>query len=195
MRCRPIFHKPSIKKLLLLVLCLLPVAARAQHRLRPYAGLHGSGDAQMYFLGPSAQVGADYRIDGFWSLTSYVHYFGRRIDRTGPNSQFEKASLDCLTGAILAEMRFGHQPNRGMFVGAGVAAQRVEVNFSSDWTLGWHEFRRDILPAIRFGYAFPIGPHRLTAELNATGPYQERTAQFTSTELITQLGVGTRFMW
>lgn len=184
-----------MKKLLLLAFCLLPVAVSAQHKLRPYVGLHGSGDAQMYYLGPSGQIGADYRINSFCGLTSYVHYFRRRIDRTEANNQFEKASFDCLTGALLVQVHLGSKPNRGLFAGAGAAAQRVEDDFKSDWTLGWHTIRRGVLPAIRLGYAFPIGPHQLTAELNATGPYQERTAYYTSTELITQLSVGTRFVW
>ncbi len=184
-----------MKKLWLLAFCLLPVAANAQHRLRPYVGLHASGDAQMYYLGPSGQIGVDYRINNSWGLTSYGHYFRRRIDRTETNNQFEKGSFDCLTGAFLVQVYFGNKPNRGLFAGVGVAAQRVEDNFKSDWSLGWHTIRRDVLPAIRFGYAFPIGPHHLTAELNATGPYQERTTYYIDTELITELSVGTRFIW
>ncbi|OGX89265.1 hypothetical protein BEN47_07655 [Hymenobacter lapidarius] len=174
---------------------MLPAAVSAQHRLRPYAGLHGSGDAQMYYLGPSGQIGADYRIKDSWGLTTYGHYFRRRIDRKEANNQFEKASFDCLTGAVLVQFYFGGKPNRGFFAGAGVAVQRVEDDFVSDWNPGWYDLRSDVLPAIRFGYAFPVGSHQLTAELNATGPYQERTVYYTHTELITQLSVGTRFIW
>ncbi|GAA4384456.1 hypothetical protein [Hymenobacter koreensis] len=184
-----------MKRLLLLSVFLLPVTASAQHKLRPYAGLHASGDAQMYYLGPSGQIGADYRINHSFGLTTYIHYFRRRIDRTEANNGFEKGRFDCLTGAVLAQVHLGQKPERGLFVGAGIAAQRWEDKFESDWTSGWHTIRRNVLPAIRFGYAFPVGQHHLTAELNATGPYQERTAQGSYTELITQLSIGTRFVW
>ncbi|UYZ59558.1 hypothetical protein [Hymenobacter latericus] len=183
-----------MRKTLFLLAGLLPFTGQAQHKLRPYAGLHASGDAQMYYLGPSGQLGADYRFNHVLGATAYVHYFRRKIDRAS-GASFEDGRFDCRTVALLAQVHLGAKPERGLFAAAGVAAQRLEDEYRADWTGGWHTVRRNVLPAFRLGYAFPVGPHQLTAELNATGPYQERDAYGTYTELITQLSLGTRLVW
>lgn len=183
-----------MRPVILFALLLIPGSIMAQRQLRPYVGLHGSGDAQMYYLGPSVQFGADYRFFTRFGLTTYVHYFRRRIDRTYGNFEFEKGKFDCLTGALLLQAYLGRKPARGMFLGFGGAVQYLNNDFTSDWT-SFQARRLNLLPAFRVGYAFPLGEHQITAELNATGPYHEGDQYSGSTELITQLSFGTRFVW
>ena len=180
--------------LILFALLLLSGTVVAQRHFRPYAGLHGSGDAELYYLGPSMQLGADYHFSNRLGLTAYGHYFRRRIDWESDDYEFTKAKFDCLTGALLVEVRLGQKPTRGMFVGAGMAVQHLDDDFESDWTR-FHVTRLNVLPAIRIGYSFPVGKHLLTAELNATGPHSEEDEYGRLTELITQLSLGTRFVW
>ncbi|GAB2947791.1 hypothetical protein GCM10027048_10970 [Hymenobacter coalescens] len=174
---------------------LLAGLATAQHQLRPYAGLHASGNADMVYVGPSVQIGADYRPLRRLGLSTYVHYFRRRFDRNFAN-EFEEGKFDCLTGAALLELRLGRQPERrGLFVGAGVALQYLKDDYHSYWARVYTLRKHDVLPALRLGYAFPLGRHQLTAELNATGPYHEGDEYSSYTELLTQLSVGTRLVW
>ena len=51
-------------------------------------------------------------------------------------------------------------------MGAGIAGQYVRDNYVSDYQT-IQKSRYNVLPAIRLGYAFPLGSHQLTAELNA----------------------------
>jgi hypothetical protein len=179
----------------LCALLLLSGAAAAQHKLRPYLGLHASGNADMVYVGPSAQLGLDYRPLRHLGLSAYAHYFRRRFDRNFAN-EFEEGKFDCLTGALLLEVRLGRQPERrGFFAGGGLALQYLKDDYHSYWARIYQERKRNVLPALRLGYAFPLGRHQLTAELNATGPYNEATEYGSYTELITQLSLGTRLVW
>ncbi|RTQ47760.1 hypothetical protein EJV47_17725 [Hymenobacter gummosus] len=179
----------------LTALLLLPGAAAAQHKLRPYLGLHASGNADMTYVGPSGQLGADYYPLRRLGLSAYAHYFRRRFDRNF-NNEFEEDKFDCLTGAVLLELRLGRQPERrGFFAGAGVALQYLKDDYHSYWARIYTLRKRDVLPAFRLGYAFPLGRHQLTAELNATGPYSETRPTSHYTESITQLSLGTRLVW
>jgi hypothetical protein len=82
-----------------------------------------------------------------------------------------------------------------LFFGGGLAIQQLENKFDSSWSY-WQKKRTNVLPAIRIGYAFPLWQHRLiTAEINATGPYQKQEYLYTYTELVTQLSLGTRIIW
>lgn len=182
---------------LLIGLLLLSGAATAQRRLRPYLGLHASGDAEMFYLGPSAQLGADYRLTSHLGLGGYLHYFRRRIDRDFGNYQTEQGRFDCLTGAVLLDVRLGRQPERrGPFVGGGLALQYLRDEYQTNRLRIYTLRKHDVLPALRLGYAFPLGRHQLTAELNATGPYSEfNDYGGSTTELITQLSLGTRLLW
>ena len=148
----------------------------------------------MFYIGPSGQLGADYRFSQYFGLSVYGHAFVRRIDRDFGNFKFERGKFDCLTTALLLDFHPGGNPVRGAFLGAGIAGQYLRDDYVSDYQT-INRQRYDVLPAIRLGYAFPLGGHQLTAELNATGPYSEKTPNGSITELLTQLSLGTRFVW
>jgi len=181
----------------LLVFLLFAASAQpvcAQQRWHPYVGLHASGDAALYYLGPSLQVGTDYHFNGRIGLTGYLHSYRRSLTRTDP-MHYEKGHFHSLTGAVLVELRPARKAPRGFQLAAGLAVQQVDSEFDSRWAY-WDERRTNVLPALRLGYAFPLlQRHLLTAELNATGPYQERGYGYTYTEIITQLSLGTRIIW
>ena len=181
--------------LLIVGLGTLPTYAQQRLGLRPYLGIHASGDAEMYYLGPSFQVGSDYRFTERWGLSAYVHSYRNRVDEED-DYHYEKGKFNCFTGALLLEFHAGRQMSRGMFFAGGVAVQRVKDVFDASWGAHWNDERTGPIPAIRFGYAFPLRKtHCITAEINATGPYQERYGYSGSTELITQLSLGTRLIW
>lgn len=169
-------------------------AAQSPSKFRPYAGLHGSGDAAMFFLGPSVQFGVDYHCAEPLRLSAYTQYARSRIDRRVSPAEFEQGRLDGLTLALLAEVHLGRTPERGMFVGAGGAWQLVSVEVLNN-LFYLLEDRAILVPALRVGHAFRLGTHQLTAELNATGPYHVSDEFGSHTELITQLSLGTRFVW
>ncbi|MGY2131970.1 hypothetical protein ACW9KT_07065 [Hymenobacter sp. HD11105] len=183
-----------MKLLLFLLLTVGVVPVIAQQKWRPYAGIHASGDAEMYYLGPSFQLGTDYYFNDRLGLTGYVHSYRRGITNTDP-ADYEKGHFHCLTGAVLFELRPGKKALQGLFLAGGLAVQQVDSEFDSSWAY-WDERRTNVLPVIRIGYAFPLlQRHLITVEINATGPYQERKYLSTYTEIITQLSLGTRIIW
>lgn len=183
-----------MKSLLLILLAAGALPVCAQQKWHPYVGLHASGDAEMYYLGPSFQLGTDYHFNDRVGLTAYLHSYRRSITKTDP-ADYEKGHFYCLTGAVLFELRPSKKAPQGLFLAGGLAVQQVDDEFDSNWAY-WDEHRTNILPAIRIGYAFPLlQRHLITAEINATGPYQEQGYQSTYTEIITQLSLGTRIIW
>ncbi|MBA2745633.1 MAG: hypothetical protein H0U44_05350 [Flavisolibacter sp.] len=166
--------------------------------MKPFIGIHATGDAEMYYIGPSIQAGSDLSLNQNFILSGYLHFFPRQIDRTYENGEFEKGSYRTFTAAILLEKKWRKRYDKGFFLAGGLAYQYLNDDFSAHFA-NWHRIRHILLPALRTGYSFPIGKHQLTAELNATGPsfYKLEDNGFTSnvTEILSQISIGTRFIF
>lgn len=182
-------------KALSIILLLGPICA-SQSRLHPYLGLHVSGDAQLYYVGPSFSVGTDVTLTNTFSLTGYIHYFPKNVDKTYSNGDFARGRYRSTTAALLGEIFLGKTPEKGMFVAAGVSVQHTKDDFKSSWTTLDQE-RTIVIPALRVGYMFPISAQKkLALELNATGPYAYKSEDngyiIHSLEVLTQLSLGSR---
>ena len=98
-------------KVLSIALLLGSICA-GQSRLHPYVGLHVSGDAQLYYVGPSFSVGTDVRLTKTFSLTSYIHYFPKNVNKTYSNGDFARGHYRSATAALLGEISLGETPER-----------------------------------------------------------------------------------
>src|SRR6266705_1058700 len=58
-------------------------------RLHPYMGIHISGDAEMYYIGPSLQAGIDYQLRKKIVLSTYFHHYLKRVDKKEYGGNFE----------------------------------------------------------------------------------------------------------
>jgi hypothetical protein len=162
-------------------------------RWHPYIGIHLSADAEMFYLGPSFQIGTDFQLKRKILLTSYFHYYSKKIKNNYNNSFSENGKFKTFTGAVLCQINPGKNLRRSFFIAGGVAIQSWRDIYASGNT-AWDEKRITILPAMRLGYFFPAGWHKLAVELNWTGPYSYSDGTTDAIEIATQLSLGVRFI-
>jgi hypothetical protein len=186
----------KLKGALLIVAMAFSIFSFCQSKWQPYLGLHASGDAELFYLGPSFQVGTDFVISKKSALTSYLHFFPKKVNNSYTDGSFEKGKYRSLTAALLFEGRLGRTSNKGTYLAGGLAFQSLKDDFSSNTNM-WNMERNIIVPAIRIGYAFPFKVNKVTIELNATGPsnYKIDDNPFTGEiiEILTQISIGTRY--
>jgi hypothetical protein len=177
-----------------LISFLISSSLLSQIQLHPYVGLHISGDAEMYYLGPSLQAGADLQLRKKLLLTSYVHYFKKKVDRTEADGSFERGKFKTVTVAALIQFNTSRKSSKSFFIAGGFCVQQWHDAFVSDYS-AWNTQRKNFLPAMRVGYFFSKGKNKLTIELNATGPYSYSDYGWQTVEILTQLSLGTRFIF
>jgi len=166
----------------------------SQLRLNPYVGLHISGDAEMYYIGPSLQIGADLQLKKRLLLTSYIHFFQKKVNRTEPGGLFENGSFKTITVAALIQTNISKKLTRSFFFAGGFCVQRWNDKFISDYA-SWDLQRTTLLPAIRIGYFFSTGKNKIAIELNGMGPYFYTDGEWNGVEILTQLSVGMRYIF
>lgn len=160
----------------------------------PYAGLHLSSDAELYYLGPSFQVGLDVNLKRRLALGTYFHYFYVGVNNRD-NGLTEKGRMRTFTWACLLQWDAGAGWYKGFFTGFGIALQREADRFSGRWST-WDDKRTTVTPAIRLGYTFPAGLHAIAIEFNGTGPYSYNDGPYsTITEIFTQVSFGGRYIF
>jgi hypothetical protein len=163
-------------------------------RWHPYGGLHLSSDAEMYYLGPSFQVGMDVNLARRIALSTYLHYFYVGVNNRDNAGLVEKGRMRTFTGSLLIQLDAGVGWYKGVFIGFGIALQRYADRFIGG--LGtWDDKRSTVTPAIRIGYLFPAGLHAIAIEFNGTGPYTYNDGPSTITEIFTQVSFGGRFVF
>ena len=186
-----------MKILLLMISLLFSAALFSQPRLHPGVGIHISGDAQMYYIGPSFQLGADYYLKKRILLCGYLHSFSKWVDKTYPDNSFEKGRFKTTTVAVLVQFNLSKKPSHSIFIAGGIAAQKWADKFESSWA-DWNKKRTTLLPALRLGYFFTMSHIKMAIELNGTGPYsyneEEGGVTWGVTEVLTQLSAGLRFI-
>lgn len=164
------------------------------HRWQPYAGIHVSGDAEMYYVGPSFQAGMDYFLKKRILVSAYIHYFSKKVNNVSTGGFFENGKFKTITGTILIQTNTAKKLNRSIFFAGGVAVQRWRDNFSSSYD-NWDDKRTTFTPAIRLGYFFPIEKNKMSVELNGIGPYSYGDANSSVIEILTQISFGARYIF
>jgi hypothetical protein len=168
---------------------------KTNSRWHPYAGLHISGDAGMYYIGPSFQIGTDFYLQKKLLLSTYLHYFRDELHTTGENGFFEDGKYRTLTGALLIQLNTSKKiTGRSFFIAAGMAIQN-RVDTATTSYDQWNDRRTTLLPAFRLGYFFPLRSHKLSIEINGTGPYSEMVEGSGFTEILTQVSLGCRYIF
>ena len=182
------------RALTLLIGLIVSCSVSPQLRLHPYLGLHISGDAEMYYVGPSLQAGADLHLKKRLLLTSYIHFFKKKVNRTEDGGSFENGKFKTVTIAALIQFNTSKKLSRSFFLAGGFCVQKWSDIFVTDYS-AWNKQRKNYLPTMRVGYFFSKGKNKLTIELNATGPYSYRDYGWQTVEILTQLSLGTRFIF
>ncbi|MES1223712.1 MAG: hypothetical protein ABUT20_49915 [Bacteroidota bacterium] len=162
-------------------------------RWHPYAGIHISGDAEMYYIGPSLQAGIDYQPVKKMLLSAYFHHYLKQVDKREYGGIYEKGRFKTMTGAILLQWNTGRNMENSFFIAGGVAIQSWKDRFSSNYD-SWDDKRVTLTPAIRIGYFFTPARNKISIELNGTGPYSYMDGTWHATEILTQLSLGVRFL-
>src|SRR5437016_2503123 len=94
----------SFMKVCVFVLTLLSSTfCFSQVKWHPYIGVHGSMDAEGYYVGPSIQLGTDYLFKDPLSLSLYFHFFPDRTNKKYNDGTFEKGKYSSATIAILIQ--------------------------------------------------------------------------------------------
>jgi hypothetical protein len=157
-----------------------------------------TGDAEMFFIGPSVGLGVGKHVGKNWSFSTSYTWFSRQVDEAdGYYDKYRTHTIDVTSNYMLRNI---FNPNRGFYVGGGIGVQaRKEVCFAfehfSDTPDGIMEINETfVVGVLNTGYQFPIlmkGKLRsLAIDLKATGPY---TIDYT--ESVTQLMLGIRFRY
>ena len=171
----------------------LLVVHRNQSCLHPYAGLHFSSDAEMYYLGPSFEAGSDITFTNHLALGTYFHYFYVGVNNR-TDGLIEKGRLRTFTWVVLLQLNAGAGWYKGFFVGLGLALQRYADRFQGPFG-SWNDKRSTATLAIRTGYTFTAGLHAIAIEFNGIGPYTYSDGYGTITEIFTQVSFGGRFIF
>ncbi|MCP4459468.1 MAG: hypothetical protein GY816_15825 [Cytophagales bacterium] len=171
--------KKSINHLILfgLIQIILCTTGLGQSKVQPYAGLYFSGDAVMYYFGPSYQLGLDIPLKGNFLVNGYGQYFSAKAFR---------GRYEVYTTGLMIRYNFGKKSKR-WYAAIGLAYQ--DTKEESDF---WNDLidRSIILPGYRMGYTFFSKKYIFHPELFAMGPYSYHSGN--STELFTLPSVGIR---
>ena len=162
--------------ILMLLLCSLAHDLPAQSKFSKYAGVFFTGDAQMYYTGPSVLIGSDFQASAEVTVGMYGQYFEKDFGDHGYQSW---------TLAALAQLYVGKK--KQFYIAAGVAWQRA---LEHDDLYPDVIDRSIIIPSYRFGRHLVFKKYALSPELNLTGPYSYNGGS--STELFTQTSLGLR---
>lgn len=183
--------------------CLGFIEVNAQiraSRWHPFAGLHAAGDAALAHIGPSPQLGIDYRFTSRLALSNYVQYFGSsyKSNTAGLPDLNSSARYRSVVAEVLLDINFHRAPSRGFSVAAGPAFHTSTETYTGPGdNTPW---RRNYLTAsARLAFALPAGKQGLSIELNLVGPWQSKTgpAPFytQSTDILSQLSLGGRWLF
>ena len=174
------FHADAVKIIharaaVLLALLLVSSTGFSQPKVEPYLALYFSGDAEMYYIGLSHQIGVDIRLNEKWLINGYGHFFSA--------SAFD-GKYKIVTAGLMLQYDFGKDIKR-WYVAIGLAYQdaKEESQFYNDLI-----DRSILLPNFRLGYTILTKKYVFHPELFATGPYFSRN----STELFTLPSIGIR---
>lgn len=166
-------------------------------RWHPFVGLHVAGDAALAHIGPSPQLGIDYRFTSRLALSTYAQYFGSsyRLNYSGISSGARYRSF---IAATLLDVNFYRRPGRGFSMAVGPAFHTSTETYTGPGdNTPWR--RSYVTAAGRFGYALPVGRQFLSIELNMVGPWQSKVgaAPFfsQSIDILSQLSLGGRWVF
>lgn len=189
---------------LFMMLCCLSFArVNAQFRatrLHPFAGLHVAGDAALDHIGPSPQLGIDYRFSSRLTLSNYVQYFGSsyKSDAGGLPGMSSSARYRSFIATMLLDINFHRGPSRGFSVAAGPAFHTSTETYTGPGdNTPWR--RNYLTAAARLAFALPAGKQGLSIELNLVGPWQSKIGEAPffaqTTDILSQLSLGGRWMF
>ena len=196
--CNQISAIDFMKIILIILTIFLSCTAVSQTKWHPYFGLHVSMDAEGYYVGPSSQIGISYRIKKRFSLSSYLQYFPKKVERNYSDGTFENGKYKSIVGSLLFETNFFRTKNKGLILAGGLAVHSTTDDFTSTFD-DIHEKRTIIVASIRIGYSLPVKKRSIAFELNAVGPYIGKTGPppyFEQLiEILTQLSLGMRLIF
>ena len=187
-----------MKTFLAILLIFFSLTTLSQPKWHPYLGLHVSMDAEGYYVGPSAQIGINYQLKKRFVLSSYFHYFPKRVDKRYRDGSFEHGRYRSMIAALLAETNYFKKNNRGILLAGGIAVQHTYDNYTSTYYDQYIK-RTILVAALRVGYSLPAWKESIISELNATGPHigKKGPAPYYEQiiEILTQLSLGMRLVF
>ncbi|MGK7395502.1 MAG: hypothetical protein ACNS62_13075 [Candidatus Cyclobacteriaceae bacterium M3_2C_046] len=165
-----------MKKFLILILLAFSSQCLAQSPFQQlYAGAYFTGDAEMYYLGPSFLVGADILLMAPGLILSpYGQYF---------SVNYTNESYDAAVLAVLLQFDFNPKKSNALFMGFGPS-----FSFRREIYHNIEESNRFLIPAIRVGYRFLFKNLNVNAEITTPAFYRQNL----SFELFTLPSVGIR---
>ena len=170
----------------------------SQCRWHPYGGIHISMNSDIYYAGPSYQLGTDYTLKKGWALSLYGHYFPESADVKNSDGSSEKGKYRSAAIVLLVQKKFLPRKPGGWFLGGGIAGHKYTDDYVSS-SFETHDSYKIITLSTRVGYIFQAGDHALTFELNAIGPHIGETGPppyyEQLIEILTQLSFGIRYIF
>ena len=170
-----LFFTSSMRSSLLILITLIPFCVHSQSKWRNYVGAYFTGDASMYYTGPSILIGSDLHINENISAGFYAHYFMKDLG---------DHSFLTWTVAALGQINIGKRKKFYMAVGPAWQRTIEEDDLYPDEAIN----RSIIVPAYRLGRHFVFKKFVISPEINLTGPYIDRL----NSELFTLPSIGMR---
>jgi hypothetical protein len=167
-------------------------------------------DAEAYWVGPQAGVGAGLQWPSGWGVMSEYYGFKDKVNLVDGN-WYEKGFFRQQTIALMGSYNFGKSKNRGFYVMGGLAYQSRKSDFENPF--GPCPVNMDyFLPAFEFGRRWPVSNkgYGIAASIKFTGPitynsephielleipesnvqYPYYVGESSTLEILTQLSIG-----
>jgi hypothetical protein len=178
----------------------------AQKKWRPFAGLHVSGSADLYYLGPSYSAGVIHTLGKKqrWSWVPELTYFYKSSTYEYSSTLSERDRFEAFSIRSTFNYQFGKKTNKGLFVGAGIGFQKAsdecwtitDTGTSKEENMHYDAIRYGIITAsFNTGYTFPLKKGKsIQVLVSAIGPYTAGDYLGTYVEVISVLSLGARFI-
>lgn len=202
-----------MKSILFTLSLLVSNVLFAQHKWSPFAGIGLLGDAGMEFVGVGFTAGAIKPIgkDGRWQITPELQYFRKYSDWSYSSGMTETNKFTSIGARVNMNKIVGRakNPKTGFIMGLGLGIQHADRQYdiynkvpnSIDESLAELEdgyaYTR-LMGSFNLGYSFGIGKdgnHNLQFVLNGIGPYVETHGFSQCIEILSTVGLHTRFVF
>lgn len=187
-------------------LTIFIIPLNAQNKWKPFAGLHVSGSADLYYIGPSYSAGVIHTFGKKqkWSWVPELTYFYRSSTYVYSSTLSERDRFEAFSIRSNFNYHTGKTTSKGIFFGAGLAFQKAsdecwtttDNGISKEENVHYDAIRYGVITGtVNAGYTFRLHKKKLIQFLiSATGPITAKDYWGTYVEGISVLSVGGRIV-
>lgn len=200
--------KTNMKKyLFFFLISSITLQSFSQNKWKPFAGIHISGNSDLYYVGPSFSGGVIHPLGKTkkWNWVPELQYFRKysKYDEIGNSHSWDRF----ISFSIRSNFNYqiGKNTSKGIFVGGGLGFQYAKDECATVTQNGTIKEENLHYDAIRYGvvmltfnagYNFPLKKNKsLQAIITAIGPHTAKDDLGEYIEIISVLNAGIRIQF